>query len=549
MFETLRLFTNIKKIYTQAYTGDKLLRKFDQNITEGILFTDQYELVMSQLYFNLGLQDKHVVFDHFFRKYPDYGSHKAGYCINAGLEWFIDWMQNARFRNEELEFLRNHKNSKGERIFKDDFLNWLKSNGNFQSLTIRAVPEGRCVHPNEPLTIVEGPLVVAQIVETALLNQINFQTLIATKASRIKEICRNQPVLEFGARRAQDRGAIAAVRGALIGGADFSSNAGISYLLGYPPKGTHAHSMVQLFLSLGMSELEAFQAFADLYPDDCILLVDTINTLESGIPNAIKTFEKLKAKGHAPQGIRLDSGDLAYLSVKAVKMLNQAGFTEARVVLSNELDEMNIWQIITQIGEEAPKEGLTPDEIITRLVYGVGTRLVTSEGEAALGGVYKLVAVENNGWIPVIKISESVEKIPNPGQKELFRIYDNSGKANADLVTLKGENPGQLNQIQLIHHSDQNKSRTINRKDYPEIESLLQTIVENGNTKYEFPDIEEIRKTRDMDLRRLDAGVRRLINPHTYHVSISPGMFLEKQKLQEEMKSHSAPPYKGGIPL
>jgi nicotinate phosphoribosyltransferase len=534
----LYAFLIILKRYT-IQLGDILLRKFDQTITEGVLFTDQYELVMSQLYFNLGLQDKRVVFDHFFRKYPDYGSHKAGYCINAGLEWFIDWMQNSHFRNEEIEFLKSHKNAKGERLFKDDFLNWLKLNGNFQSLTIRAIPEGRCVHPNEPLTIVEGPLVMAQIIETALLNQLNFQTLIATKASRIKDISRNQPVLEFGARRGQDRGAVAAVRGALIGGADFSSNAGISYVLGYPPKGTHAHSMVQLFLSLGMSELEAFQAFADLYPDDCTLLVDTINTLESGIPNAIKVFEKLRSKGHIPQGIRLDSGDLAYLSVKVVKMLNQAGFTETKVVLSNELDEMNIWQIITQIGEEAQKEGMHPDEIINRLVYGVGTRLVTSEGEAALGGVYKLVAVENNGWIPVMKISESIEKIPNPGQKELWRIYDTSGKANADLITLKGENPRGLNEIHLIHHSDQSKSRTIKKSSSTEIENLLKVIFKNGKTVYEFPSIEQIRQTRENDLSRLDTGVKRLINPHTYHVSISPAMFEEKQKLQNEMKPHN----------
>ncbi|HEX2867565.1 MAG TPA: nicotinate phosphoribosyltransferase [Ignavibacteriales bacterium] len=515
----------------------KLLKKFDQNVTEGILFTDQYELVMAQLYFRMGLQDRNVVFDHFFRKYPDYGSHKAGYCINAGLEWFIDWMQNARFRNEDVEFLKNHRNNKGERLFHEDFLAWLKENGNFNRLTIRSIPEGRCVHPNEPLTIVEGPLIMAQIVETALLNQINFQTLIATKASRIKEISRGRPVLEFGARRGQDRGAVAAVRGALIGGADFSSNAGISYLLGYPPKGTHAHSMVQIFLSLGMTELEAFEQFADMYPDDCTLLVDTINTLESGIPNAIKVFEKLKAKGHSPQGVRLDSGDLAYLSVKAARRLNDAGMKDVRIVLSNELDEMNIWQIITQIEEEAPKEGLDADEIVNRLTYGVGTRLVTSEGEAALGGVYKLVAVDNNGWTPVMKISETIGKVPNPGQKELWRIYDKSGKANADLITLKDENPRNWDQIKLIHHSDQSKSRIVKKADYSEMESLLKPIITDGKLVYDFPSIEEIRHIREMDLDRLDTGVKRLINPHTYHVSISPKMFEEKQKLQDEMKS------------
>jgi nicotinate phosphoribosyltransferase len=201
---------------------------------------------------------------------------------------------------------------------------------------------------------------------------------------------------------------------------------------------------------------------------------------------------------------------------------------------------MNIRQIITQIAEEAPKEGLTPDDIINRLVYGVGTRLVTSEGEAALGGVYKLAAVDNNGWIPVMKISESIEKIPNPGQKELWRIYDKSGKANADLITLKGEDPRGLNQIHLLHHSDQSKSRTIKKSDSTEIESLLENIIDSGKTVYEFPSIEEIRKIRDDDLNRLDTGVKRLINPHTYHVSISPAMFEEKQKLLNEMNPHNS---------
>ncbi len=426
------------------------MSKFNRKIISGILFTDQYQLVMAQLYFKNGLHEKQAQFDHFFRSYPDYGSHKAGYCINAGLEWFVDWMKDARFGDEEIELLRNHKNSEGGKVYHDDFLNWLQKYGNYDGITLKSIPEGRVVHPHEPLNIVQGPMAMAQIVETAMLNKLNYQTLIATKASRIKEIGRKNLLLEFGTRRGQDEGANAGVRAALIGGADFSSNVGISYVLGYPPKGTHAHSMVQMFLALGMTELDSFEAFADLYPDNCILLVDTINTLESGIPNAIKVFQKLKKKGHKPVGIRLDSGDLAYLSIEAAKLLNSAGLEEVGIVLSNELDEMNIWQIITQITAEAPKEGLDPDKIISRLIYGVGTRLVTSAGDPALGGVYKLVAIEqDNAWTPAIKISETPEKIPVPGNKQVWRIYGKNKNATADLIGFEGEKPGEENELLL----------------------------------------------------------------------------------------------------
>ncbi len=263
---------------------------------------------------------------------------------------------------------------------------------------------------------------MAQILETSLLNRLNYQILIATKAARIREIGRGQIMLEFGLRRAHDKGGNAGRTRALIGGADYTSNVGVSAVLGYPPKGTHAHSMVQLFIALGMSELEAFRAFADVYPEDCLLLVDTVNTLESGIPNAIRVFEELRQKGHSPIGIRLDSGDLAYLSIQAAKMLDQAGFEDVSIVLSNNLDELVIWQIITQISQEAPRYGLDADRLIRRLVYGVGTRLIASWGEPALGGVYKLVAVHHeNTWLPAIKISDSVDKTPNPGNKRVWR--------------------------------------------------------------------------------------------------------------------------------
>ena len=290
--------------------------------------------------------------------------------------------------------------------------------------------------------------------------------------------------------------------------------------------------MVQLFLTLGMSEYDAFEAFAELYPDNCILLVDTINTLESGIPNAIKVFEKMKKKGMRPAAIRLDSGDLAYLSIQAAKMLDSAGLSEVGIVLSNELDEMNIWQIITQISEEAPRYGIDADSLIARLTYGVGTRLITSEGASSLGGVYKLVAVENNGhWEPAIKISESNEKIPNPGNKKVWRIYNSRNKATADLLTLYNENPAEEEKIILHHPYDQSKARTIFKDQISGIENLLTDVLQDGKLVYEFPSIEEMREKRKDDLGKLDTGVKRLINPHRYHVSISKKLWDVKQNL------------------
>lgn len=516
-----------------------MLNKFDQSITEGLLFTDQYQLAMAQLFFKHGLQETRVQFDHYFRNYPDYGTHKAGYCINAGLEWAIDWMQNSIFSEKDIEMLSRQKTTSGKKIFQEDFLKWLKDNVNISKISIQAIPEGRVVHPNMPLTIVTGPIAVAQILETALLNQLNFQTLIATKACRIKEMAKNQLVLEFGARRAHDRGAIAGARAALIGGADFSSNVGISQILNFPPKGTHGHSMVQLFLSLGMSEYDAFSAFAELYPEDTILLVDTINTLESGIPNAIKVFEEMKKKGKTPVGIRLDSGDLAYLSIKAAEMLNKAGFENVNIVLSNELDEMNIWQITSQITEEAGKHGLDPDALIKRLAYGVGTRLITSAGDSSLGGVYKLVSVNNkNEWHPAIKISDTLEKIPNPGRKQVYRIYNNEKKATADLISLEDEIFDNKNVI-LRHPSNQNKKRILKKEEISKVEPLLVNILTDGKLVYNFPAIEEIRKVRKSDLDNLDSGVKRLIYPHLYHVSISQKMWDLKEELISKITNNS----------
>jgi nicotinate phosphoribosyltransferase len=516
------------------------MKPSDRQTAEGILLTDEYQLTMAQLYYRMGLQEKHAQFDHFFRSYPDYGAHNAGYCINAGLEWLLDWMQDAHFRDVDIDYLRGQRGQKGNRIFADDFLSWLRANGTFDGITMRAIPEGRVVHPNVPLTVVEGPLAIAQILETPLLNHLNYQTLIATKAARIHESGRGQLLLEFGLRRAQERGANAGARGALIGGADFTSNVGISHVLGYPPKGTHAHSMVQIFMSLGGGELGAFRAYADVYPDNCLLLVDTIDTLESGIPNAIKVFEELQRRGHEPVGIRLDSGDLAYLSIQAAKMLNEAGFPDTAIVLSNQLDELVILQIITQIEEEAPRYGIDPDHLIGRLVYGVGTRLITSQGDAALDGVYKLVAVHARGeWKPALKVSETPEKVPNPGQKRVWRLYDRRGKATADLLSLDDEDPREESGILLHHLTDHTKYRMITQKDVSEIEPLLVDVLREGELVYDLPSIQDMREHRRTDLQRLDPGVRRIMNPHIYHVSLTEQLWNLKQKLIQSAKGES----------
>jgi nicotinate phosphoribosyltransferase len=313
---------------------------------------------------------------------------------------------------------------------------------------------------------------------------------------------------------------------------------GISHVLGFPPKGTHAHSMVQAFLAMGSTELDAFRAFAETYPDDCVLLVDTIDTLGSGIPNAIRVFEELRRKGHTPVGIRLDSGDLAHLAIEAAHMLDAAGFPDATIVLSNELDELSIWQILTQIGQEATRNGKDAERIIGRLAYGVGTRLVTSAGAPSLNGVYKLVALRRDGgWVPAMKLSDSPAKIPNPGDKRVYRLYDRRGRATADLLAAKDESPADMPQIVLRHMTEARLRRSLRKADIVQAEPLLEPIVDQGRAVYAFPPIAAIREVRQADLERLDPGVKRLMNPHIYHVSLSEKMWQMKQELIASMRA------------
>lgn len=491
---------------------------------------------MAQLYFRMGLHDRRAQFDYFFRSYPSYGTHQAGYGIAAGLGPLLDWMADTTVGPQEIAALGKFRTSTGEPEFRSDFIDWLAEAGSFSAVSLWAVPEGRVVHPNTPLAVVEAPLAIAQILESSLLNHLNFASLIATKASRVVEAASGGSVLEFGMRRASGWGANTATRASLIGGAEASSNVGMSLDLGYLSRGTHSHSMVQVFMAIAGGELEAFRAYADLYPDDTTLLVDTVDTLESGVPNAIRVFEELRSKGHEPKGIRLDSGDLAHLSVRSAQMLNAAGFDDVRIVLSSQLDELTIWQIRNQILEEAPRYDVDPARVLGRLVYGVGSRMVTSEGDSSFDGVYKAVAVQDEvgEWQPAIKISDSPAKIQNPGRKSLWRIYDRRNIATADLVSLNGEEI--TAPITLVHPTQAGVSRTLTEPEIQRIEPLLVQVLDGGRRVGNLGDIETARARRIADLKQLDPGVRRLVNPHTYHVSITPALSQLKNALVESFQ-------------
>jgi nicotinate phosphoribosyltransferase len=491
-----------------------------RDLTEGFLFTDQYQLAMAQVYWKQGLHERPALFDYFFRSYPDYGRHQAGYAVTAGLGWLLDWIEQTAVTGEEIALLRSQVDSTGHRRFDEGFLTWLHATGDFSSVSIRAVPEGRVVHAHAPIAVVEGPLAIAQILETSLLNHLNYQTLVATKASRVTESAQGSSVLEFGLRRGPDLGANAGSRAALIGGADTTSNVGVAHYMGIQPAGTHAHSMVQLFMALGEGELGAFRAFAAVYPDETVLLVDTIDTLRSGVPNAITVFEELRAAGHEPVGIRLDSGDLAHLAVRSAAMLDDAGFDEASIVLSSELDELAMWQIRSQITEEAPRYGLDAASVLDRLVFGVGTRLITSHGYSALGGVYKLVAIDDDGaWLPAIKLSDTPEKMPIPGEKRVWRVHDSRGLASADVVSAAREDLATVDSIELHHPHREGISRRLD--DVAAVEELLVPVYQEGKRLDGTPTLDEMRAWRVADLARLDPGVKRLVNPHVYHVSLT----------------------------
>ncbi len=467
------------------------------------LLTDFYELTMANGYLKQGIGEKTAVFDMFFRKIPDEG----GFAIFAGLEQLIDYLKNLKFTEQDIEYLR----SKG--IFSEEFLTYLR---NFKfACDVWSVEEGTPIFPGEPVMIVKGPIIQAQIIETMVLLTINHQSLIATKASRIVRAAQGRPVMEFGSRRAQSYdAAIFGARATYIGGCSSTACAIADREYGVPAVGTMAHSWVQMF----DSEYEAFKRYAEIYPDNCVLLVDTYNVLKSGVPNAIKVFDEvLKPLGIRPKGIRIDSGDIAYLSKKARKLLDAAGYTDCTICASNSLDEYIIRDLLVQ--------GAKVDS------FGVGENMITSKSSPVFGGVYKLVAVENDSGelIPKIKLSESIEKITTPEFKTFYRFYSReNGEAIADYVTLFDETIDDSGEIEIFDPVAVWKKKKLNNF---EAKKMLVQIFEKGNCVYQSPSLDNIKKYCSEQLDKLWDEVKRFDNPHTYYVDLSPKLWNIKNDL------------------
>ena len=465
------------------------------------MMTDLYELTMMNGYWRYGMAKNVAVFDLFYRKQGDETAH----AVAAGLEQAIEYVRSLHFSTEDIAYLRSLN------TFDEGFLTLLK---NFRFTgDIDAVPEGTIVFPTEPIVRVCAPMIEAQLVETALLNIINHQTLIATKASRVVQAAQGDGVLEFGLRRAQGPDAgIYGARASIIGGCVATSNVLTGQMYDIPVRGTHAHSWV---MSFG-SELEAFRAYAEVFPHECLLLVDTYDTLKSGVPNAITVFKELRARGIEPSGIRLDSGDLAYLSRTARKMLDDAGFPNARIFASGDLDEEVIWDLKAQ--------GAAID------VWGVGTRMITSQNNPALGGVYKLAAEEVNGeLVPRIKISENPAKITNPGKKKVLRIYSREDRhALADLIALHDEVYDASEPLTIFDPENTWKRMTLT--DYT-LRELLVPIFRGGEQVYRSPDLHCIAAYARDELDTFWSEYKRLHRPQRYKVDLSQRLYDLKQSL------------------
>lgn len=464
------------------------------------LIADFYEFTMSNGYF---MKNKNEIayFDIFFRKVPDNG----GYAIMAGVEQVIEAIENLKFDKEDIEYLRS------QNIFSEEYLQYL-ANFKFTG-DIWAIPEGTVVFPNEPLITIKAPLVEAQLLETLVLLIINHQSLVATKTSRIVTSAQGRPVMEFGARRAHGvSAAVYGARAAIIGGAVGTSCTLTAQKFHVPASGTMAHSWIQSF----ESEYEAFKTYAELYPKGCTFLIDTYNTLESGLPNAIKVFnEVLKPQGIRPVAVRLDSGDLAYLSKKVRKILDEAGYSDCKICVTNSLDEYLITSLIEQ--------GAKVDS------FGVGENLITAKSDAVFGGVYKLVAIQENGTIiPKIKISENVEKITNPGFKKIYRFYDkDTNYALADVIMLKEEAIPE-GEYEIFDQHDTWKRKKLNNY---YVKELQEKIFENGKLIYHTPELKEIAQYEQKQLGTLWDEVKRLKNPQKYYVDLSQKLYDLKTKM------------------
>lgn len=459
-------------------------------LTKPALYTDFYELTMAQGYFFSGRYKKSANFDYFFRKIPFEG----GYVVFAGLADLLEIIQKFRFHPDEIAYLK-------EQGFKSEFLDFLEEfrfNG-----TIYSVKEGEVVFANEPVLRVEGNILETQIIETVLLNTLNFESLIATKASRIKQAAEGKSVLDFGLRRSQGLGGLQATKAAILGGVDGSSNVMAGQCYGIDVSGTMAHSWIQSF----EDELTAFRTYAKYFPDASILLVDTYNTLKSGLPNAIKVAKELEENGHKLIGIRLDSGDLAFLAKRSRKMLDDAGLDYVKIAASNQLDEYVIKSLMDQ---GAPID-----------LFGVGTKLVTGNEDAALDGVYKLSSIGNK---PTLKISENVEKITLPGTKKVFRYFNEDGSFNCDGIVLNEEDSTDT----IYHPFIDYKSTLVS---HFKSEELLSKVVENGKPLIEPPAVDESRKYAKQRLSKLNDEHKRFDNPHVYKVGVSKKLRELKNQL------------------
>ncbi|NMA57537.1 nicotinate phosphoribosyltransferase [Clostridium cochlearium] len=478
----------------------------NRNLT---MLVDFYELTMANGYLKNNLGNKIAYFDMYFRRVPDGG----GYCVMAGIQQLVEYLSNLTFSKDDIDFLR----SKG--IFDEEFLDYLR---NFKfNCDVWAVPEGTPVFPNEPLVTVRGPIIQAQFVETMILLSINHQTLIATKANRICRAAEGRPVMEFGSRRAQGYdGAIYGARAAIIGGCNSTACTIAEQMFGVPSVGTMAHSWVQLF----QTEYDAFKAWAEVYPDNCVFLVDTYNVLKSGVPNAIKVFnDVLKPMGYRPKAIRIDSGDITYLSKKCREMLDEAGYEDVQITVSNSLDEYIIRSVLRQ---GAPIDS-----------FGVGERLITARSEPVFGGVYKLVAVEEGGKIiPKIKISENEEKITNPGFKKVYRIFDkDTDNAIADLITLQDEKIDEEKPLVIFNPVFTWKKKKLTNF---YVKNLMVKIFDKGELIYENPEVSEIRETAKSESDKLWHEVLRFENPHKYYVDLSSELWKLKQNLINEHSNY-----------
>ena len=469
------------------------------------MLCDYYELTMGNGYFNHGMGDKITYFDVFYRQNPDNG----GFAIAAGLEQVVEYIRDLHFDDEDIEYLR------GRKMFSEAFLEYLRD-FKFEG-DIWAVPEGTPVFPREPLMTVRAPAIQAQLIETYVLLAINHQSLIATKANRVCRAAEGRVVLEFGSRRAQGiDGAVTGARAAYIGGCAGTACALSDTRYGVPAGGTMAHSWVQMF----DSEYEAFKAYCETYPTNAILLVDTYNSLKSGVPNAIRAFnEVLKPLGITKCGIRFDSGDMAYLTRKARVMLDEAGWPECKITVSNSLDERLITELLLQ--------GAKIDS------FGVGERLITSKSDPVFGGVYKLCAVENDAGeiVPKIKISENVGKITNPGFKKVYRFFDReNGMAEADYICMHDETVDDTKPLEICDPEARWKRKTMENF---RAQELLVPIFRNGELVYELPTLDEIRRRCAYEVSTLWPEVKRFEFPHQYYVDLSEKLMALKDEMLE----------------